>query len=321
MNKNLRDLLVLFFVLFVGFNIVVNRYMKMFLDKYNPGIGYLFAVSFIPDRVSFVNVKYGAVTAQLLTMDVNLRNLIKKDYRRFLDGIAVTGLKAVFEKSPKKGEKSGGFFALPFCRYIIIRNASIEYEDWDAGAVTGLVNINGRSVYNKGAESEQYMLLNCEGSLLRAPTQKVYLKFFLYPYYTNRFFVNVYGTGIEARNFENFFRKNNLEISSGKINFVTQIKGEKRKVYLNNIMEFNGLKIREKTGIDLKALFGVSYEQMTRFLSGAGGNFTVNFDFTISDSELRLLPSYYGSHFMESVGGRVKLGVITAPVRGVTDLI
>ena len=94
-----------------------------------------------------------------------------------------------------------------------------------------------------------------------------------------------------------------------------------RRIYVNNLMQFRGLKIREDSEFDAKAIFGVSVEQLTDFMKGSNGDFFVNFNFDMPDSRFGDIFSEYASALKSSVGSRVALGIITAPARQVKDLI
>ncbi|HRU39962.1 MAG TPA: hypothetical protein P5511_08800, partial [Candidatus Goldiibacteriota bacterium] len=173
----------------------------------------------------------------------------------------------------------------------------------------------------KGKKDEEHMVFDLTGYIQGKKQDTLRLKMFFFPYYINRFYLSVFATKVNASAFEPLFKKYNLKIDGGTLNFMVQITGRNRKVMLRNRMEIEGLKIHEDTGIDFKALFGVSYEQLGRFITDSRGNFNLNFDIETDDSRLGRLPEMYGSAFAENVGNRIKLGVITAPVRQVTDLI
>jgi hypothetical protein len=117
------------------------------------------------------------------------------------------------------------------------------------------------------------------------------------------------------------FIKNRLKFDAGRINFLVQVKGEMRKICLNNVMQFENLKVRENAGLDLKALLGVSVEQLVDFLKDSKGNFYVNYNFCMDDSEFGGIFKKYGDGFQASVMDRLKIGIITAPLRRISDLI
>lgn len=324
MKKTFRDLCVLFFVLFTGFNIYVNREARIILKNIAPSVDYLFAVSFIPDRITFINFEYMNISAPALTMDFNIKNLINKDYEKSIDGIIAAGLKMRFVKKavPQEALKSlPRAFVIPFCRYLYIINSSIEFEDLQQKYRFYISNLNGLSAYQGRNKSDEFLTLKISGNILGKTGQKAYMKLFFYPYYKNRFSMNVFATGIDAKIFEPMFRKNNLKFDKGRINFIVQLKGEMRKIYVNNVMQFQQVKVRENTGLDLKALFGVSVEQLVDFLKDSKDDFYVNFDYSFDDSEFGDFFVKYGDAFRESIGNRLKLGVVTAPLRQVKDLI
>jgi hypothetical protein len=324
MKKTLSQLIVLFFVLFTGYNIYLNREARIMLKTIAPGIDYLFAFSVIPDRITFINFEYLNISAAAMTIDFNLGNILKKDYEKSVDGIIAFGLKMRFVK--KDGAQEGPrastrAFIIPFCKYFYIFKGSIEFEDIRQKYKFFISDLTGFSSYKGTTRSDEFLTLDVQGNILGNPGQKAYMKFFFYPYYKNRFFLNVFATGIDAKIFEPMFRKNRLNFYGGKVNFLVQLKGEMRRIYLNNIMQFNQVKIRENTGLDLKGLFGVSVEQLVDFLKDSKGDFYINFNLSFDDSEFNDIFTKYGDAFRESIGGRLKLGIATAPLRQIKDLI
>lgn len=326
MKNHLKNLLILFFTLFVAFNIYLNIKLRPFTRTLAPGVDYLFAVSIIPDRATLINFEYLNLSAPAVTVNINLMNMIKGDYAKSLEGLVIYGMK--FRFLEKKGAAQGinaseagpGVFIIPFCRYLYIFDSSVEYTTASGYKFT-ITGINGLSSYKGATKSEEFMTLDCSGNILGRISQKVYMKFYFYPFYKNRFFLNVFATGIEASSFEPMFSKNNLKFESGRINFLVQVKGEMRKIYMNNIMQFENFKIRENTGLDIKALFGVSVEQLVDFLKDSKGSFYVNFNFVMDDSEFTGIFKKYGESFQASIMDRLKVGIITAPIRRITDLI
>jgi hypothetical protein len=324
MKKYIKQIIILLFALFVLFNIYLNRQLRPFLKETAPQIDYLFALSVIPDRVTLFDFQYMNISAPVLTVDINLMNLYKKRYEKLLDGIVAYGLKMRFVKKdgartePKASSRA---FIIPFCKYLYIINGSIEYEDIKGRYKFFISGLNGISSYNGKGESEEFMTLDLSGNILGKAGQKAYMKFFFYPYYKNKFFLNVFATGIDAKIFEPMFARNKMVFDRGRINFIVQMKGEMRKIYLNNIMEFKDVKIRENAGLDLKALFGVSVEQLADFLKDSKGDFYVNYDFSIDDSQFSDIFMLYGDSFKESIAARVRVGVLTAPLRQIKDLI
>jgi hypothetical protein len=324
-KKKIREVILLVLVLFAGYSIVLNVYLTPFIKNVNKDVKYSFIFSIIPDRITFVNFKYGSFSVLFLTMDVYLREIIKKDYGKFLNGISIVGGTFKFVNTPGSNKTQNNDtmnFNLPFCQKIKISGSKIIYEDMEQFAMLRIDNINGSSKYfNKGKKDDEYLMLNLSGNLQKRKQDKIMVKMYFFPYYKNRFNVNLFGTNIKAKSFEPLFSKYNLKIESGEVDFVVRVAGEMRKLYLNNAVQIKRLKIREDTGIDFKAVFGVSYEQIGRYLTDSNGNLYVNFDFMISDSQLSQLPDLYMKTFTNIVFDRIKMGVITAPVRQVTDLI
>jgi hypothetical protein len=324
MKKTAGRALLLVFTLFIAFNVFLNIELRPLVNKYAPGADYAMACSVIPDRVALIGFSYGNMEAPFIMADFNLKNILNKRYDRFLDGVAAYGLKMRFVKKPgvQPPQDTGVEpFIMPFCKYIYVMNSSIEYEDIGRKYRFYISGINGKSVYRGKQHSTEYMTLESAGYILGKAGQKVYLKLDLYPYYTNRFFLNVFATAINPKIFEPMFRGNNIKFDSGRVDFILQMKGEMRKICVNNIVRFERVKIRENTGLDLKALFGVSVEQLTDFLKDSNGDFFINFTFNINDSDLGNVFRYYGDAFESSVTDRVRLGIITAPVRQIKDLI
>ncbi len=323
MKKYIRDIIIFVFIVFMGCNMILNYRARPMVTEFSPGTGYLFIFSAIPDRVTFVGFNLGNMSAPLLTVDFDLASLLTGDYARSVDGITATGIKLKFVKKKNKKKGSGGKkFVIPFCRYLKIRGGKIIYEDPEQGVSFRINGIKGASRYKKASKkTEEKMVLNCEGHIMGRENDTAGLKMYFHPYHRNRFSCNIFGTKIRADVFEPLFKKYKLKVESGIMNFLLQIKGKDRKVYVNNYMELKNLKIKEDIGPDLKALFNVSYEQLGNYLTDSNGNLYVAFDFTLDDSEFLDLPRIYAEKFADDVGGRIKAGVMTAPVRGVVGLI
>jgi len=324
-KKTLKDIIILMFVVFVGYNIYLNREIRKVVDGISRDITYMFAVSVIPDRATFIYFNYGNMTSPLLTVDISLPSFLTGDYGRALDGVSMFGLKFALggkKKKDKEEKKRETDFVIPFCKYIKINGGKIIFRDKENKVNFRVSGIKGKSVYHKAEDKmDEYFILTCTGKAGGKISEQITVKFYFYPYNRNTFYCNIFGTKINARTFEPMFRKQNLKIDSGIINFIVQIQAENRMVYLNNMMEFRNLKIKEDIGLDFKALFGVSYEQIGNFLTDSKGDLYVNFDMLIKDDELPMLGRYYSEKFSNSVGDRIKVGVVTAPVRQVTDLI
>jgi hypothetical protein len=322
MKSHFKQLLILFFALFVVFNIYLNRELRPFLNGIAPGVNYTFAVSIIPDRATLFNFEYLNISAPAVTVDLNVMNIAGHKFERAIDGIVVFGMKYKFsDRNPlSRNSASAKAFIIPFCRYLYIIDSSVEYTA-SSGYKFVISGINGISSYSGVSKSDEFMTLDCSGNILGRNSQKVYMKFYFYPYYKNKFFLNIFATGINASVFEPMFIKNRLKFDAGRINFLVQVKGEMRKICLNNVMQFENLKVRENAGLDLKALLGVSVEQLVDFLKDSKGNFYVNYNFCMDDSEFGGIFKKYGDGFQASVMDRLKIGIITAPLRRISDLI
>jgi|DewCreStandDraft_4_1066084.scaffolds.fasta_scaffold01931_24 hypothetical protein len=326
MKKTLKDILILLFIIWIGYSVILNVYVTPFVKNANKEIKYAFIFSVIPDKITFVNFEYKNLNALFLTADIYIREVIKKDYDKFLNGVSIVCPTLKFVKNPQQNtdteKTTPAHFNLPFCQDISIFNGKIIYEDREQLVMLKIDNINGRSKYfNKGKKDIEYLLLEVNGALQKRKQDKIILKVYFFPYYKNRFNINIFGTKIRARSFEPLFSKYNLKVESGEVDFLIRIAGEMRKIYLNNAIQIRNLKIKEDIGIDFKALLGVSYEQIGKYLTDSNGNLYVNFDFMIPDTELSQLPALYSKTFAGIVGDRIKTGVITAPIRQVTDLI
>jgi hypothetical protein len=325
MKKTIKDLAILLLVLWAGYNILINFYMTPFINKTNSDIKYMCIVSLMPNKLTFVNFQYGNFESLLLTVDVYLEALIKKDFSKLVNGVSAAGFKySVINGAylPKEEAGINPAFVIPFCRHLDASFGKITYVDLDAGAEFTISGVSGGSTYyQKEKKDEELMAFELKGFIQGKRQDTVRLKFFFFPYYANRFNLNIYGTNIDVKAFEPLFKKSNLKIDAGNLNFIVQITGEMRKIKLQNQMEFHGLRIHEDTGPDLKALFGVSYEQMGKYLADSKGSVYVNFDLAIDDSQFGRLPALYANAFTDNLGNRVKMGILTAPVRQVTDLI
>jgi hypothetical protein len=325
MKKTIKDLFLLLLVLLIGYNVVVNVYMPPFIKNINKNIKFAFIVALIPDRLTFVDFKYNNFESMFLTLDVYVEAVLKKDYTKFVNGISAIGFKYTILKGefvPQEEGQMNPAFVLPFCQWLDAKFGTISYVDLDTDTEFNITDIDGKSAYtSSGKKDQDNMAFDLRGYLQGRPQDTIRIKLFFFPYYQNRFSISAYGAKINVKTFEPLFKKFNLKVDSGIMNFLVQITGQQRKILLTNQMEIQKLKIREDTGLDFKALFGVSYEQMGRFLTDSNGNVYVNFDLEMDDSRFGNLAAMYGKAFADNVGDRIKLGVVTAPVRQVTDLI
>ncbi len=324
MNKKVKTALAAAAVLFVIFNAAVNIVLKKALAGAAPGVSFIFAVSPLPDRVILAGVKAGGFSCPAALVDLNLKALAGKNFRRSLDGVILIKPSFIYTKKEVKSQNAAAAGAiLPHCRYINILWGSFEYSDPGRSLRFGLYSVNGKSEYAASqVKSGEFMAFDLKGRIQDDKRYPVELKFFYFPYFINRFHMTVMAENVDARIFEPFFADYKLVIDSGEINLAVQVTGENRRVRLANAMEIRGLKIREDSGgLDVKHLFGVSYEQMGRFLTDAGGNMSVDFEFEAPDSEIASLPALYGKRFAREMGDRIKLGIVTAPLRSAADLL
>ncbi len=315
----------LVFILWLGYSVILNIYLTPFINKINKEIKYMFIFSIIPDKIIFVNFEYENFRALFLSADVYIQEIIKKNYDKFLNGVSIIWGTLKFVKTSKNQNTENNIkmhFSIPFCQKITVVGCKIIYEDREQLAMLRVDNINGTSKYfNKGKKDIEHLMLELTGNLQKRMQNKIILKMYFFPYYKNRFNINIFGTKIKAKFFEPLFSKYNLKIESGDIDFIVRIAGEMRKIYLNNTIQITNLKIKEDIGLDFKAIFGVSYEQIGKYLTDSQGNLYINFDFMIPDSQLGQITDIYAKKFSDIVGDRIKTGIITAPVRQVTDLI
>ncbi|MFW6210828.1 MAG: hypothetical protein ACOC4H_01775 [bacterium] len=312
MKKVLKDLFVLLVVIFVCVNTALNFYIRDGIRGFSDNINFLFCVSFIPDRVTFFGVRSGEARAFSVTVDTQMMNIIKKDFSKGLDGVAVTGLDIRFDAAA---------FVMPYFRYLKIRYSEISF--WKGDKKLFFVNkINGKSTYEKSADVEgRRVVFDAKGKINGKSNEEIFIKLIHSPYKRNDFLFNVYGSRINIKEFEAFFRKNNIVIERGRMNFAAQFAVSGGRVNVNNIMRFEGVKIKEDIPMDIKYLFGISVEQMVDFLSDSKGNFAVDFSFEVKEQDLHRVLKIYGDKFAESVGNRILLGAVTAPVRAITDLL
>jgi len=321
-NKK-REFLILIMVIFVGYNFVLNFYLKQALNAYNIKINYFFAVSLIPDRITLVNPEYENFKCLFLDIDFYIKNLLQKKFDKCINGISLAGLKYEIEygKNENKKNENSIPFVLPFFEYINIYSAKIIFSDKKTGKKIMINNINGSSKVNKAKyESDKYVEVNCKGNFNKKNNEFVFLKLIYYPYYKNKFFLNLFGSKLSAIEFNEIFKDSNIKINEGKINFLIQLKGEGKKIFLNNIMQFENLKIVEESW-DMKEIFGLSVKQLFDFLKDSKGDFYINFDYSLNTEEFIKILDYYTEKFIESIRNRVILGVVTAPVRQLKDLI
>jgi len=327
MKKFLKNLIAFIIIVIITANIILNIKLKEIIKSYASDIYASFAVVLMPDRITLFNVSGGNFHIWALTAIINYNALLSKDFTRIVHSIAIYGMAVdivnynATSNQPEKKDDDNAFI-IPFTRYFNIYWSGFSFVDLEKGMEFKITNINGKSTFKQGKiESEDMLVFDCNGWILGNPNYKIFMKFYYYPYYKNRFFLNMFATKINAKLFEPMFRSNNLKITSGTINFIVQIKGEMRNISLNNIMSFENLNLKEDVLIDPKALLGLSVEQMVDFLKDSKGNFYVNFSFEMPDSEFKKLLYYYNEHFKTSLIDRIKVGAITAPVRQIKDLI
>lgn len=322
MKRHLKSLLVLLLVLYAGYSVIVHVYAREIINRYNPQIRYSFAFSYLPDRISFVNLSYEGSSVAMVTVDFSLYNiLVKKRLDRAVNGLVMWAPKFIFEKKPQ-AQGAQGLFIVPYCEYMKIINGGFLYVDPERSAIFSIDSINGSSsFYSKGENIDKYVKLKLTANLQGSGRDKIYLDFYYFPYLKNKFMLNLYGTSISANVLQTLLGESRIVIDGGTVNFTVQVKGEMRKIYVNNLMQFKGLKVREEADFDAKAIFGVSVEQLAEFMKGSNGDFFVNFSFEMPDTRFNEIFTQYASELKASVGGRVALGIVTAPVRQVKDLI
>ena len=320
-KKTAAGLLILFLVLLGGWNLIINYYAGYFLKKHSGAPGYKFLVSVIPDRVTAVGFEAGVFKCRFLTIDFFIQNLLKKRYDRAVNGIVLDGFSIELEKSSGK-KKTTSSVGVPYINYVKMKNGRFEYFDREQNASFVVSGIKGKSVFEKAGGRENHkMLLKGSGLVYGSAGSAVSIDLHIYPYYTNKFDLNVYGNEIDLRPFEPLLRKNNIIIEQGALNLAVTVTGDKRKIELKNIAHFRGLKIREDASLDPKALLGVSVEQLVNFLKNSDGDFYVNFSIETDDKKLGQLFEMYADEFLRIIKQRVSFGVMTAPVRQVTDLL
>lgn len=321
-NKK-REILILILVIFFGYNFVLNFYLKSFLDSYNLKINYFFAVSLIPDRITLINPKYENFECLFLDIDFYIKNLLRKKFDKCINGISLAGLNYEIEYGKNENKKNVNTvpFILPFFEYVNIYSSKIIFCDKKTGKSIIINNINGSSAVNKAKkESEKYVQVNCKGNFNKRKNEFINLKLIFYPHYKNKFFLNLFGSKLSATEFNEIFKDSNIRINEGKINFIIQLKGEGKKIYVNNIMQFENLKVEEGNW-DIKEIFGLTVKQLLDFLKDSKGDFYINFDYSLNTDEFIKILDFYTEKFTESIRNRIILGVVTAPVRQLKDLI
>lgn len=323
MNKIIKPMLTVVVIFFVGWNIAVNIALRKTLATAAPEVSFAFAVSPLPDRVVLAGVRAGGFGCPAALVDLNIAAFLKKDFRRALDGLILVKPSFVYVKSESRVRGGESGIIIPHCRYINILDGSLEYFDPGRSLRFGLYSVNGKSEYVASqVKSGEFLVFDLKGLIQNDKRYPAELKFFYFPYFINRFHMALLTESVDARLFEPFFADYNLVIDSGEIKIAVQTTGENRRVRLASSVEVSGLKIREDSGgLDVKQFFGVSYEQMGRFLTDAGGNMRIDFEFEIPDSQLASLPEFYGKRFGREMGDRIKLGVLTAPLRGAVGLL
>ncbi|PKL92461.1 MAG: hypothetical protein CVV21_01525 [Candidatus Goldiibacteriota bacterium HGW-Goldbacteria-1] len=325
MKRNVRGILMLMAVIFTGYNLILNVYIKDALKVIDRSSGYAFCVSVIPDRITFFDVKIrDNARIKRLTLDVRVRNIIKKDIFKALDGAILNGLTVIYSADDvyEKEKAKTAPFIMPYFNYLSVKNSEIVYLDTASFTEVKVSGISGKSRFiNTGAQSGQKLIFQGNGNFQGDTSQKINIRFDFFPNYRNRLSVSVFGKGISAEELAPLFARSNAVIQGGKIDFIVQFKNELRQVSFNNIMRFKNVKIKEKTDLDIKSLFGVSYSQMTDFLKDASGVFDVNFTFNTPEAQPDEFFKIYKSKFAEALAGRVAIGIAIAPIRQIHGLI
>jgi len=325
MKRSTRGILILIAVIFIGYNVILNVYIKDALKVIDRSSGYAFCLSVIPDRITFFDVRIrDNVRIKRLTVDVRVRNVIKKDIFKALDGAILNGLTVIYSADDvyTKDKTKIPPFIMPYFNYLTVKNSEVVYVDTAAFTEVKVSGISGKSRFvNSGALSGQKLVFQGNGNFQGDMSQKINIKFDFFPNYRNRLSVSVFGKGISAEELAPLLSRSNAVIEGGKIDFIVQFKNELRQISFNNIMRFKNVKIKEKTDLDIKALFGVSYSQMTDFLKDASGVFDVNFSFNTPEAQPDEFFKIYKSKFAEALAGRVAVGIAIAPIRQIHGLI
>lgn len=323
-NKK-REVIFLILILFLGYNIALNFYIKNILKSNKLNINYLCAVSFIPDKITLINFKYDNIKCLFLTADISLKSIITKKYSEIIQGLFFDFLlyeipykKNSAEKSEEKTEKN---FTFPIIQKIKIRFSQIAFLDEVKNKKLMIKNITGATILNKTEEGEKFIQINCFGVFNNRKDEKIYLKIYFFPESKNKFFINLFGSKLSLTEFQPIFLENNIIIEGGKLNFIIQLKGETDKIYVNNIMQFEKMVLKENIDMDVKELFGLSIRQIIDFLKNSHGDFYINFDYSLESKDFDKILKIYIEKFNESIRNRIILGVVTAPVRQIKDLI
>jgi hypothetical protein len=324
MKKHIKDLMILLAVLFLGYNLILNVYIRDALKKVRSDISYTYCISVIPDRIIFFGVMIGTdISVRALTIDASIQKIIKKDFTKSIDGITLDGLKLVYGDGSGSAAAAGQpAFLMPFFTYVKLIDAEVVYIKPETMTELKITGINGTSRFvSTGRSSQDYLDLKASGNFQGSLFQRINMHFTLFPYFKNKFYLTFVGNGIDLKEFEQVLAVNNIKVDRGALDFICQMRCEMRSVHFNNIMRFRNVKIRENTALDVKALFGVSVEQLVDFLGDSKGNFAADFSYAYPDSEMDRSFEYYSDHLKDSLGNRIKMGVATAPLRQVKDLI
>ncbi|MBN2753863.1 MAG: hypothetical protein JXR81_03240 [Candidatus Goldbacteria bacterium] len=325
MKRNVRGILILIAVIFTGYNLILNVYIKDALKVIDRSSGYAFCLSVIPDRITFFDVRIrDNFRIKRLTLDARVRNIIKKDIFRVLDGAVLNGLTVIYSADDvhEKNKAKIPPFIMPYFNYLEVKNCEIVYLDPASFTEVKVSGISGKSRFVNGGDlSGQKLIFQGNGNFQGDTSQKINIRFEFFPNYRNRLSVSVFGKGISAQELAPLLSRSNAVIEGGKIDFIVQFKNELRQISFNNIMRFKNVKIKEKTDLDIKALFGVSYSQMADFLKDASGVFDVNFSFNTPEVQPAEFFKIYKTKFAESISGRVALGIAITPIRQIHGLI
>ncbi len=316
-------ILVLIVVIYAGACIKTDTEIRRAVLSRGIPVEFKFALITGPYTITMFGVESGNMNAFSVSVNINLLGIMFGNKDRSIDGISIYGMEMIFaDPGGKEAEKiNHAPFVLPFMKSLSIENGKIIYYNSKSGNDFKITGITMRSKYSGGGrESERVVQVNGYGYLMGKKSAKLHLKLDYYPYYKNKFIFSVFGVNIDVRVFSSVFEGENIIIENGILNFVTQIKGENRTIYLNNMMQFKGIKINEKEA-GIREFLGLSYGDILRFSTDTKGDFDLSFSFSIPDSEFTGIFNRYGKEFEKTLKNKVMMGVLTAPFRKAGEML
>jgi len=325
MKKRIILILALIAAIYAGACIKADTEIRRAVLSRGIPVEFKFAILTGPYTVTMFGVESGNMNAFSVAVNLNLLGLMFGNKDRSIDGVSIYGMEMIFADADTaagaSNKQPGAPFILPFMKSMSVENGSIIYYNSKSGNDFRITGITMRSKYSgTGRESERMVQVNGYGYLMGKKSAKLHLKLDYYPYFKNRFLFSVFGANIDSSVFGPVFEGSNVVIERGTVNFVTQLKGESRVLYLNNIMQFKGISIKEKEA-GIREFLGLSYGDIVRFNTDTKGDFDLGFSFSMPDSEFTALFNRYGEEFARAVKNKVMMGVLAAPFRKAGEML